>query len=223
MRRLIVCLGVMALSAPAYALDPKPPVGIDPGLEPVAILTTGIDYTDPVIAKRLARDGEGEPIAWDFVDGDTRPFAASPNTTAANWGGDGTVFMRRLLAHSGMPRHSIIAVRINPADPASLARALLFVSQTRATQVAVPMWSQEAGDWEPLRLTAQRLPGLILSVPECVLPTPGVPQFPVHFGLATIKRLSREDRDLHGLDAALLAVCQGASGAAVEVAPPLAN
>ena len=95
-----MCLSLLIwffVSGSANADDPKVPAGIDPGLQPIAILTTGIDYTDPAIAARLARDGEGELIGWDFTENDRRPFAASPNTTPPNWGGDGTVLVRRWL------------------------------------------------------------------------------------------------------------------------------
>jgi hypothetical protein len=59
----------------AQALPDKPrvPPGVDPGGLTVAIVGNGIDYTRPEIAARLARDGEGEIVGWDFVDGDRRP------------------------------------------------------------------------------------------------------------------------------------------------------
>jgi hypothetical protein len=60
-----------AMAAPA---DPPVPPGRDPGGVAVAIIGPGVDYTQPDIAARLARDGEGEIIGWDFVDNDRRPF-----------------------------------------------------------------------------------------------------------------------------------------------------
>jgi hypothetical protein len=66
----------LAPALSAFAADKKPPVppGVDPGGVEIAIIGPGVDYTDPEIAKRLARDGEGEIIGWDFVDNDRRPF-----------------------------------------------------------------------------------------------------------------------------------------------------
>jgi hypothetical protein len=55
---------------------PRVPPGIDPGGVAVAIIGSGIDYTRPEIAGRLARDGEGELIGWDFLDNDRRPWEA---------------------------------------------------------------------------------------------------------------------------------------------------
>jgi hypothetical protein len=54
----------------------KPPVpsGIDPGGELVALIGEGVDYTQPELAARLARDGEGEIVGWDLHDKDRRPY-----------------------------------------------------------------------------------------------------------------------------------------------------
>ena len=52
------------------------PPGRDPGGTPVAIVGTGVDYTKNGVAARLARDGEGEIIGYDFADDDRRPFSA---------------------------------------------------------------------------------------------------------------------------------------------------
>ncbi len=48
----------------------------------MVLLTRGLDYTRPEIAKLLARDGEGELIGWDFVDNDNRPFVKGADTMA---------------------------------------------------------------------------------------------------------------------------------------------
>ena len=70
-------------SALAQSKKPRVPPGLDPGGVAVAIADpVGIHYADPQIAQRLARDGEGELIGWDFVDEDRRPFA-EPGTKIA--------------------------------------------------------------------------------------------------------------------------------------------
>ncbi len=72
---LFACF-VCAGSALAQKLAEKPrvPPGVDPGGVAIAIIGNGIDYTRPAFASRLARDGEGEIVGWDFVDNDRRPF-----------------------------------------------------------------------------------------------------------------------------------------------------
>ena len=77
-----ISLLVVFGTAASQASEPKVPAGLDPGGTAIAILGDGIDYTKPVIAKRLARDGEGDLIAWDFVDNDIRPYAKDGQTTA---------------------------------------------------------------------------------------------------------------------------------------------
>ncbi len=68
----------LIVSLPALAADPKVPTGLDPGGTAIGLVTTGIDYTDPEIAARLARDGEGEAIGMDLVDGERLPRCHFP-------------------------------------------------------------------------------------------------------------------------------------------------
>jgi hypothetical protein len=139
-----LALCALVRAAPAEVKKPPLPPGRDPGGVAVALFTTGIDYTDPEIAPRLARDGEGELIGWDAADADNRPFAARG---AANWGGDGTLLARAL----GGTGRRLVAVRISPTDPASLARAVAFIAATPARIAVVPMWSSAKAAWEPFR------------------------------------------------------------------------
>jgi hypothetical protein len=73
-----LAISIVMLAAAAYGQaqreKPRVPPGRDPGGVAIAIIGSGIDYTRPEIAARLARDGEGELIGWDFVDNDRRPF-----------------------------------------------------------------------------------------------------------------------------------------------------
>lgn len=73
---LAVTLVTLIAGAHAQTRKEKPrvPPGVDPGGVAIAIIGNGIDYTRPEIAARLARDGEGEIVGWDFVDDDRRPF-----------------------------------------------------------------------------------------------------------------------------------------------------
>ena len=72
----ILCAMMVTVAVADAAKKPPVPVGVDPGGVAVALIGEGVDYTRPEIAKRLARDGEGEIIGWDFVDGDRRPYRA---------------------------------------------------------------------------------------------------------------------------------------------------
>ena len=75
---------------------------------------TGIDYTLPQIAQRLARDGEGELIGLDLVDNDNRPFSG---------GRDRALPSRLRCSAPAMPR--LVAVRVDPARSQSRSAAAL--------------------------------------------------------------------------------------------------
>jgi hypothetical protein len=134
---------VLAHGVASQETKPPVPSGRDPGGVAVALLSTGIDYTRPEIANRLARDGEGELIGWDLIDNDRRPFPRD---------GDATEIAVALLTAGYGTR--LVPVRVNPADPVSLARAVAFVSQTPARVAAVPLWSASRDNWEPFRQAA---------------------------------------------------------------------
>jgi hypothetical protein len=158
-RLACACVLLIAAAAAGQERDPKLPAGRDPGGIAVALFTTGLDYTHPEIATRLARDGEGELIGWDFADNDNRPFAAGPapetaRTTPSGIPRDDTALARRLL--EVYARSRLVAVRIKPGDPASFAQAVAFVARTPARIVAVPFASGTRAEWEPFRQAAER-------------------------------------------------------------------
>lgn len=159
---LLYMLAATALGGAALAQEKEPavPPGRDPGGVAIALLSTGIDYTIPEVAQRLARDGEGELIGWDLVDKDRKPFDQSRGSTRPEWGGDGTALVRSV----GAPGRRIVPVRIDPADPVSLARAVAFVAQTPARIVVVPMWSPDKAVWEPFRQAASHFTDLLFIV-----------------------------------------------------------
>lgn len=157
-RPLLVAAG-LALSAVfaagTHAADPPLKPGRDPSGTAVAILAEGFDYTHPDLARTLARDGEGEAIAWDAVDGDHRPFAKD---------GAGTDVARAATA-SGSVR--VVPVRIRDGDRASLARAIAFAASTPARIVLVPLPDKAHGEIEVLEAAAAKFTALLLvgSVP----------------------------------------------------------
>jgi len=163
----------------------KPPVppGRDPGGMAVALIGTGIDYTLPQIALRLARDGEGELIGWDLQDRDRRPFDQSKGAAPPEWGGDGTLLASLIL---GAPAVRLVPVRVDPNDAVALAQALAFVAQTPARVAVVAMGSPSRPHWEPFRQAAQRFKDVLVVVPA----TPTEPIYPAALGLDTVLAVS---------------------------------
>jgi hypothetical protein len=153
----LLAAGAVAGVAGAQARKPPLPPGVDPGGVAIAILSTGIDYTRADIAQRLARDGEGNLIGWDFVDGDIRPFNARSADTPAAWGGDANELIRAV----GRGGRRVVPVRIDTGDPISLAKAAAFIAQTPARIVVVPMSTRGAAEWEALGMAIKAFPDLL--------------------------------------------------------------
>ena len=128
--------------AQTLRVKPKVPPGIDPGGAAIGLITTGIDYTLRIVARCLARDGEGELIGWDVVDRDRQPFAARVPGVM-----DDSVLTSSVDCH-GQVR--LVPVRIDPDDGTSLARALAFLSATPVKAAVVPA-AHRPKDWAVFR------------------------------------------------------------------------
>jgi len=162
---LIALLAVSLSTASVFARDPKVPPGLDPGGPAIALIGEGVDYTDPELAKRLARDGEGDIVGWDFVDNDPYPYAAPPAADAVSpeARNSGTALAKLLLKTYRKAR--LIPVRTQPDDPASLARAAAFVARTPAAIAAVPLGSADPEQWQAFRQVLGQAPGVLFVVP----------------------------------------------------------
>lgn len=152
----IAAVAMQSTPAPAQN-NPAVPLGRDPGGVAIAVLTTGISYNDPAIAACLARDGEGEVIGYDFVDNDHRPWSATARTDTR-----GDELIRMVPCHKGI---RIVPVRVDPAQPMSLGRALDFTSKTPARIVVAPFWSNRSADFLPFGSAADAFRNLLVLVP----------------------------------------------------------
>ena len=155
--------------AAAQTGPPKPtmPAGRDPGGIAVAIIGAGIDYRRPEIAARIARDGEGEIIAWDVIDDDARPLEAepAPGRRVPPEAGTATVEQHFLAATA---KARLIPVRVPDANPLALGGALAFAGQTPA-RIAVflvgGMTDPQPLSWKIYADAAKRAPQLLIIVP----------------------------------------------------------
>lgn len=135
---------------------PKLLPGKDPGGTAVAVIADGFDYTQGDLIARLARDGEGEAIAHDSVDGDHRPFVKDA---------DGT---KLALVAGAYPGIRLVIVRADLASVESLARSLKFVTFTPARIVVVPLSAEHRSHLALMASAAKSLGSLLLvtSVPS---------------------------------------------------------
>jgi hypothetical protein len=155
----VFLLVLATTGAPAQSAKPKVPPGTDPGGIAIALIAYGIDYIDAEIAPRLARDGEGEIIGWDFVTNDNKPFAAAPDA-----GIDGTRLAKLIL--SAYARGRLVPLRIASSDPAQFAQAMRFALQSPARIVAVPILNERRPEFgEVLNAAAAHARDRLFVVP----------------------------------------------------------
>ncbi|HRK19435.1 MAG TPA: hypothetical protein PK970_10805 [Hyphomicrobiaceae bacterium] len=158
----------------------KPPVkpGRDPGGVAIAILTTGITYTDPTIAACLARDGEGDLIGYDVADNDARPWSAYATTNPR-----GDALIRMIPCTKGI---RIVPIRVDPKVPMTLGRAIDFAAKTPARIVVVPFASDAIEDFLPLGSAADAFRNVLVMVPagDDLRDIDARPSFPAAFARA---------------------------------------
>lgn len=186
-RAAIFCLASLAAAAPALAADPPVPIGRDPGGVTIALIGPGADYTDPAIARRLARDGEGEIVGFDLIDNDRRPSDALANgdgKTSAEFNafvpfaGFGTRIATRLTSET--PIASLAVFRADSKNRAALARAIAMTAQTKARIVVLVATENSEPDWKLFQEAAERFKDLLFIVanvgPELGAGEPGPPE-----------------------------------------------
>lgn len=152
-------VGLAVTCGTAIAADPKvPPAGPAEDRLPVAILTTGFDYTRPEIAARLARDGEGEIIAWDVPGNDRFPYDKAGDTELL------TALVNLLPASAPV---ALLPVQVDLDDPGSLAKGLAFIARTPARTVIVPLWTSNRETWSVFADAAAHFTNLRIVVRGC--------------------------------------------------------
>lgn len=151
----LVALLILVGTVTARAGDPAVPPGQDPGGHAIALIGAGVDYRSDRITPRLARDGEGEIVGWDFVDSDRHPFPASAAEGAANGAslGDTTAAEVMLAAYAN---GRLVPVRLAGNDGKSLARAIGFAIGTPARVIAITLPVETAELSEVVRQASER-------------------------------------------------------------------
>ena len=150
----------------AQSSSSKPPVppGRDPGGVAVAYIGPGVDYITREIAPRLARDGEGEIIGWDFVDNDRRPMDPCGRRDRRVIGCDGTLQAHWLLTEASECR--LVVVRATSDQPQSLIQAVMFVAQSPARIVLLAPEGSEPLDPAFVAGAARRFPRVLFVAPQ---------------------------------------------------------
>jgi len=135
--------------AVASETDPPVPAGVDPGGVAVAIIGNGLDYTIDAVAQRLARDGEGEIIGWDFLGNGRRPFKISDDLEDAGYTQRGTAMALTVLKRARTAR--LVPVLIAADNEISVQRGLAFVAQTPARIAVLSLKNPDVAMWSVVR------------------------------------------------------------------------
>ncbi|MEM8687097.1 MAG: S8 family serine peptidase [Pseudomonadota bacterium] len=135
-------------------LNPPVPAGTDPGGVTVAHIDSGVNYTLPQIAERLARTADGDAVGYDYWDMDKRPFdvdaARSPFYPLRH----GTLVSSILVREA--PDIRLIAYRYPRPDMSRMAEVLAHASKNGAKIVAMPLGSNTRANWAVFKDAAAR-------------------------------------------------------------------
>lgn len=165
---LALSLAAAFVATSAYAAGkPRVPPGRDPGGVAVAIIGPGVDYTDPAMAARLARDGEGELAGFDLTvaEGDRFPYELPSGSVPQRR-------ISRLLAEAPAAR---LAVFRAPASLPELARAFVMVSHSPAVIVLADDTIAGALKAAELAAVSGRLAAKLVVVPAGGEPAEALP------------------------------------------------
>ena len=156
----VVLLLTVCAGATAQTVKPKVPAGIDPGGLGIALITHGVDYTKPAVAARLARDGEGDLVGADLVDGTQRPFAANNA-------------LDDILVALAPGR--VIPMRVGEGRQlGSFEPGLVFLKQTATRVVVLPRALRSKADWAPFVTAAKAWPSMLfLMAADDIRDAPG--------------------------------------------------
>jgi len=142
--------------------DPPVPAGSDPGGVTVALLDTGVNYLQPAIAERLARDAGGAIVGFDFEDDDPRPFDLNLSLSPFHPGRHGTVLAHTLLREAAPLR--LVPLRHPRSTPAKLEDAVDLAARQGAKILLVGLGSRRALDWQGFADGLRRHPEILAIV-----------------------------------------------------------
>lgn len=142
--------------------EPPIPPGKDPGGVVVALIDTGVNYTLPHIANRLARDASGALIGRDYQDGDGEPFDLAPGQESEQGERHGTRVASILLREA--PAARLAPYRFKARDFDSFARAVEDIARGPARIVSMSLGGYKSADWQPFRAAAQAHPDILFVI-----------------------------------------------------------
>jgi len=143
-------------------LNPPVPPGRDPGGVAVALFDSGLNYALPTFAGRLARDGEGKALGYDFWELDERPFDNHPAGSPFFPVRHGTAVASVLLEEA--PDARFLPFRYPRPEMSRMAAMVEAAAEAGARIVAMPMGSNQREDWAAFATAARAHPELLFVI-----------------------------------------------------------
>jgi len=143
-------------------LNPPVPEGTDPGGVLVALIDTGINYTLTEFALRLARDGAGRLLGYDYWDMDERPYDMEPARSVFYPLHHGTAVASVLLAEA--PQVRLAVYRYPRPQMDRFADLVAHADRSGAQIVNLAMGSNRLEEWQAMEKAARARPHMLFIV-----------------------------------------------------------
>ncbi len=143
-------------------LNPPVPPGSDPGGVAVAIVDAGINYTLPGFAARLARNGSGKILGYDFHEDDRRPFDLDPSRPVYFPIRHGTAVASIILREA--PDARLIPLRYAARNPGRFADIVEHIAAGPARIAAMSLGGSKRQEWTALERAIDGNPEILFIV-----------------------------------------------------------
>lgn len=142
--------------------DAPVPQGSDPDGVTVALLDTGVNYLQPAIAERLARQPDGTILGYDFEDDDSRPFDLNLALSPFHPGRHGTIVAHALLKEAAPVR--LVPLRYPRSTPERLSDAVELAAKSGAKILLVGLGGRREADWKGFAAALRGHPDMLAIV-----------------------------------------------------------
>ena len=143
-------------------LNPSVPGGTESGAVRVGLVDSGVNYLLPEIASRLARDGDGALVGFDFWDLDARPFDSNPARSAFHPQRHGTRTASLLLEEA--PVAALVPYRYPRNDMSRMRRLVEHAAAAGVRIVNLSMGSRRLSEWADFEAAARGHPQMLFVV-----------------------------------------------------------
>ena len=157
---------------------PVPPGAPDtPGIR-IAHIDSGVNYLLPDIADRLARDGDGAILGYDFRDDDATPFDLDFGRSPFFPIRHGTAVASVILSEA--PDAALVPLRFPRHDMTKMGDVVRHAVAAGARVIAMPMGSNDPDDWATFLAAARTASDVlfVVSAGNAGISVDASPQYP---------------------------------------------